>query len=353
MSATFHSECSEAYEVLNDSEKRQVYDTFGHAGLEQDGGGGGGPFGGQGHGEGMNMNDIFEQMFGAQFGGQGGGRGQGRGRRRGDDLQVPLRLNFFEAVYGISKQLTVNIRNECKPCNGSGAKDGNFKQCSRCGGTGMEVFSQGFLQMQQTCRSCSGGGQVAKSTCGSCRGQGAVLERQQVTVDVPAGVNTGMELRLRNKGHYVNDGERGHVNIEIAAENDPFFRRDGADVHVEIPLSLADAVLGSTVSVPTLQGEVELTVPSGSQPGVKRVMKGRGIKKVNLQASGDQYVEFKVEVPTVLTADMEDLMKQFREKAEAEKLSAAAAKYQQNLERMREQYKKKSAPAAKKKSKKD
>lgn len=250
------AEATEAWEVLGSDEKRQKYDTFGHAGVDPNGGGGYGGGGFEG-----NFEDIFGD-FASMFGGQQ--RRSPNAPQRGADIQVNISLSFMEAVNGTTRDLNVTANEECGTCNGSGAKPGTSKKkCRTCNGSGVEVIQQGFFAVESPCRRCRGEGYTIESPCGTCRGKGSVKKPKTVEVKIPEGVDQGMNLRLAHQGEPgTKGGPAGHLYVGINVRPDPFFKRRKTDVHVDVPISVAQAVLGGSVVVPTLTGEVELKVRS-------------------------------------------------------------------------------------------
>ena len=308
-----------AYEVLTNDQKRAAYNQFGHSAVDgSNGSGEGGPFGGGGGGEGfMDAEELFAQFFGGGRGGGGGRAGRSRaapsGPRRGADVQVPLSLSFMEAVHGCTKSITTPIEEPCAPCEGTGSADKSKPvACSACKGSGQQTVQDGFFTVAMACRKCGGEGTSVKSPCRACGASGRTRGSKSVQVEVPAGVESGVNLKLSAQG---SAGERGgpagHIYVVLRVEADPFFEREGADVHVTVPLSIATLVLGGSVPVPTVRGEVELTVPPGTQPADTLVMRGRGIKRLNGGPPGHQYVHLKLLVPKTLTRKQEAAMREF------------------------------------------
>ncbi|RHY28182.1 hypothetical protein DYB32_006166 [Aphanomyces invadans] len=334
------AEATEAWEILGDEEKRQKYDTFGHAGVDPNGMG-------DGDGDFHGFEDIFSQMFGHQ-----GGRGRGNGRprpERGADVQVNTHISFMEAVNGTTRDLNVYTDVTCEPCGGSGAKPGTSpKKCKSCNGSGVEILQQGFFAVEQPCRRCRGEGTFRMSTllvlpsdanvyfacssdrpmapysdpsvlavgvtidnpCGTCRGRGKVKKSRTVEVKIPEGVDNGMNLRLANQGEAGSKGgPAGHLYVAVSVAPDPFFKRDKVDVRCEVPISIAQAVLGGSVVVPTLTGQI----PKGTQPGTTLKMRGKGIKELNSSRRGSQLVTLNVHVPDSLSDRQKELMEEFAE----------------------------------------
>ncbi len=316
------TEVSNAYEVLSDDQKRSQYDNFG-ADFEQMGGMGGGG-GGAGFPGGMggfsNAEDIFKEFFGGQnpFGG-GGGRGgmggMGGGmdfRERGEDLQTQLNLDFMSAVRGTKEEVTVKCKSHCQTCDGKGSKKGSQpQQCPRCNGSGMEVFQQGFFQMQQTCGMCYGRG-YTQPVCGSCQGSGLQWDTRQVIVNVPEGVEDGITLRVRGQGDAGSGGgPRGDLFVKLSVRKHPKLVRKGADVHVTVPISVTQAMLGGTANVQLLHGVERVEITPGTQPGERKTMNARGIKRLKGAGYGRQYVTFEVKIPKNLNEKQAELMTEF------------------------------------------
>jgi molecular chaperone DnaJ len=280
------AEVSNAYEVLSDPEKRKRYDMMGHEGEQFSGfnDGGGGGMGG------MNPEDILRDFFGMGGSGMGGmGFEERSGASRGSDVQTQIPLTFMEAVQGCSKTINVVTQGVCSTCSGTGDKPGSTaSQCKPCGGTGTQTMQQGFFRMQVTCQKCGGRGK-SQPICSSCGGEGTVRERRTVAVTVPAGVDNGTTLRLANQGDAGRlGGQRGHLWVKVSVAPHSLFKREGADIFLETPISFTTAILGGYVSVPTLTGEANLKVDPGTQPGERRVMRGKGVKLVNKAGSGNQ-----------------------------------------------------------------
>lgn len=299
-------EASEANEVLSDEKKRGAYDQFGHAGLGQ-GGPGGFDFGGGGFG---NINDVFGDIFGDIFGGGGrGGRGGSRATR-GSDLRYNLKVNFQEAAFGCERTITIPKDIPCKPCNGTGAKAGSQPEtCHSCRGAGEIRFQQGFFTLSKTCPDCGGTGSMIKHKCPECRGSGHKSESVKLAVKVPAGIDSGQRLKLRGEGEAgTHGGPTGDLYVVIDVEEHPFFKRDGQDVHCEVPISFTQAALGAEIEVPTIEGSIKLKIPQGTQNAKKFRLKGKGISSLNARDRGDQYVSILVEVPTKLNAEQRQLL---------------------------------------------
>lgn len=309
-------ELSDAYEVLSDSQKRQAYDQFGHAGVDGQGG-----FGGGGAGAGS-FSDIFGDVFGDIFGGGGGGRGRSS-VQRGSDLKYNLELTLEEAVRGIEKTIRVPTLVNCDTCDGSGAKKGSSPiTCSTCGGIGQVRMQQGFFAVQQTCPACSGAGKIIKDPCGSCYGRGVKEETKTLSVKVPPGVDTGDRIRLSGEGEAGrNGGPAGDLYVEVHVKKHAIFERDGANLHCEVPISIAEAALGGELEVPTLNGRVKLKIPTETQTGRLFRLRGKGVKPVRGHAVGDLLCRVVVETPVNLTARQKELLEELQESLEGKKHS--------------------------------
>ena len=304
-------EAKEAYEVLTDAQKRAIYDQHGHAGIDaarQGGGGGPGGFNSQDFG------DIFGEVFGDIFG--GGGRRGGRSQVfRGADLRYELELDLPQAVFGHSVELDLPKLMECETCHGSGAAKGHTPvTCDTCGGNGQVRITQGFFQLQQPCPRCRGTGKIVKNPCDTCLGQGRVRRQRKLSVKVPAGVGTGDRIRLAGEGEAGrNGGPPGDLYVEITVKDHPIFERDGEHLSCEVPISFATAVLGGSVAVPTLEGDVKLKIPAETQSGRVFRLREKGVKPVRGGARGDLFCRVVVETPVKLTTEQRELLRQFDE----------------------------------------
>ena len=298
-------EAKEAYEVLKDTEKRATYDRFGHDGLKGPTGGAGG-FGAEGFG------DIFGDVFGDIF---GGGRRGGGGPQvfRGADLGFELQLDLEKAVAGDSVTIDVPTQVACDTCKGSGAKKGSEPvTCSTCSGVGQVRMQQGFFSIQQTCPACKGAGTTIADPCSTCHGRGRVRKTRTLSVKVPAGVDDGDRIRLSGEGEAGrNGGPAGDLYVEIRVKPHKIFEREGSNLSCEVPVSFATAALGGEVELPTLDGNVSLKVPAGTQSGKVFRLRGKGVTTVRDARQGDLFAEVAVETPVNLTADQKEALETF------------------------------------------
>ncbi|WOC28746.1 molecular chaperone DnaJ [Pseudoalteromonas sp. N1230-9] len=301
-------EVKEAYEVLTDPQKRQMYDQYGHAAFDQNGGGGHGGFGG-GHGD---FGDIFGDVFGDIFG--GGGRRQSR-QQRGADLRYNMDLSLEEAVRGKDVEIKVPTWVSCKPCDGTGAKAGSKpKTCTTCHGAGQVQMRQGFFAVQQTCPTCQGTGQIISDPCDSCHGQGRVEKTKTLSVKIPAGVDTGDRIRLSGEGEAgIHGAPAGDLYVQVSVREHPIFQRDGNNLYCEVPIGFTTAALGGEIEVPTLDGRAKLKIPSESQTGKMFRMRGKGVKSVRSGAQGDLICKVVIETPVNLNDRQRELLEELEQ----------------------------------------
>jgi molecular chaperone DnaJ len=301
-------ECSEAYAVLADSEKRATYDRFGHAGVSGAAGGGVGfdatVF--------QDFSDIFGDFFG--FGdlfGSGGSRRRSR-TQRGADLREDITLEFEEAVFGAEKKVTVRRHETCEDCGGSGAAAGKAPvTCRSCGGRGQVRYQQGFFSIARTCPTCQGAGTVITDPCPKCKGEARVLRQRTVDAKIPAGVEDGTRIRFSGLGEGgVHGGPSGDLYVVLHVKEHAFFEREGNDLHCVIPVSYGQAALGAEIRIPTLEGEQTLKVPEGTQSGTTLRIRGRGVPVLNSHGKGDLFVEVRVQTPSKLTKRQRELLQE-------------------------------------------
>ena len=311
-------ECNEAYSVLSDDQKRAQYDQFGHAAFENGGMGGGGGFGGAGGFGGFGgsgMEDIFDMFFGGQ-GGRGGSRAKS-GPQRGADLRFDLEITFEEAAFGLEKEINLYRDETCDHCHGEGAEPGSkVESCPECNGTGYVRFTQNtmFGQMvnERPCSRCKGEGKIISEPCKECRGKGTVKRNKKLKVKIPAGVDNGSRLRVSGEGEAgAKGGPNGDLYVYLYVKPHKFFERDGTTVLCEVPINIVQATLGADIKVPTLDGQVTMKVPEGTQPGKVMRIKGKGIPNLRGGSRGDQLVRIKVVVPTKLSDKQKDALRKF------------------------------------------
>ena len=313
-------EANEAYEVLKDGDKKAAYDRFGHAAFEGGMGGGGGRpgggFGGQGD-FGSAFSDVFDDLFGDIM---GGGRGGGRGRAaRGSDLRYNLRINLEDAFAGMQKSINVPTSVACGSCNGTGAEGGAEPvTCPTCSGMGKVRAQQGFFTVERTCPTCSGLGQIIKNPCKTCQGAGRVEKDRALSVNIPAGVETGTRIRLAGEGEAgLRGGPSGDLYIFIEVADHKLFERDGTNLFCRVPVSMASAALGGSIEVPTIDGgRGRVQIPAGSQSGRQMRLRGKGMPALRGGAQGDMFIELAVETPVNLSARQKELLKEFAELSE-------------------------------------
>lgn len=309
-------EIGEAYSVLSDKNKRAQYDQFGHAAFDGAQGGAGFDMGD------INLDDILSNIFGGGFGGFsssfsgfGGSRSSSRARR-GEDMLMHIRLSFEEAVNGCKKDIKVNVTEACDECNGKGGF--GETTCSTCGGRGVIREQQstlfGIMQTQKTCPDCRGEGKTFKEICRQCDGEGRVSKNKTLTITVPAGIDTGNQLRLSGKGGAgINGGPNGDIYLEFVVEEHKYFERHEDDIYLELPVTITDVILGCKKEIPTLTGTGYVEIKPGTQNYTKLKLKGKGIKGVNSRTSGDMYVVINVIIPSKLNKKQKDLIKELSE----------------------------------------
>ena len=305
-------EAQEAYAVLSDAEKRKQYDQFGHAAFDGTGGGAGGfDF------SGMDMGDIFGDLFGDFFGG-GSRRRTNDGPMKGSNLRTSVRITFEEAIFGCEKEIEMVLKDECHTCHGTGAKPGTTPEtCPKCGGKGKVVFTQqsffGTVQNVQTCPDCGGSGKIIKDKCPDCRGTGYIASKKKIQVSIPAGIDNGQSVRIREKGEPgINGGPRGDLLVEVVVSRHPSLQRQDMNIYSTAQISFAQAALGGEIRIHTVDGDVLYEVKPGTQTNTRIRLKGKGVPSLrNKSVRGDHYVDLVVQTPTGLSADAKEAVRQF------------------------------------------
>ncbi len=305
-------EVQEAYAVLSDADKRRQYDQFGHAAFDGGAGGAGGfDF------SGMDMGDIFGDIFGDFFGG-GRRSAADNGPRKGANLRASVRITFEESISGCEKELEIVLKDECKTCHGTGAKPGTTPEtCTKCGGKGKVMYSQqslfGMVQNVQTCPDCGGTGKVIKEKCSDCRGTGYIASKKRIKVTIPAGIDNGQSVRIREKGEPGrNGGPRGDLLVEVVVSRHPIFQRQDMNIFSTAPISYAQAALGGEVRINTVDGDVLYEVKPGTQTDTRIRLKGKGVPSLrNKAVRGDHYVTLVVQVPTNLNEAAKEALRKF------------------------------------------
>lgn len=299
-------ECTEAYEVLSDGQKRQIYDAYGHDGLKNSG------YSGPGNFEDVfsSFGDIFGDLFGF-----GSGRTQTRrnGPAAGNDLRYDITITFMEAVHGTSKEVELTRRDTCWTCEGSGCRPGYKKEtCTSCNGRGQVIRSQGFFQVSSTCPHCHGEGQIVTHPCDDCSGSGLVAKTKKVAIKIPAGVDTGARMRLKNEGEGGRrGGPSGDLYVVIEVEPHDFFQREGDIIYCRLPVSIVDAALGVKTEVVTIHGKKKLTIPEGAQSGEIFTLRGEGAPSLRGRGRGDMVIELKVITPKNLCEEQKKVLREF------------------------------------------
>jgi molecular chaperone DnaJ len=290
-------EVRKAYDIISNPQKRQAYDQFGHAGVEQ-GAAGGNPFGGGGFG------DIFGDIFGG---------GRSAPDNRGSDLRYDLEIELTQAVKGDTVKIRVTKNDSCDTCDSTGAKPGtSVKACGTCHGSGQVQMQQGFFAVQRPCHQCNGTGEQIESPCGACRGQGVVRKQKTLSVKIPAGVDTGNRIRLSGEGEAgLRGGQTGDLYVQIHVKEHDIFQREGNDLYCEVPIDFATSALGGSIEVPTLGGKLKINIPAGTQSAKLFRLRGKGVPPIRHGGTGDLLCQVKIETPVNLTSKQKELLKAF------------------------------------------
>lgn len=316
-------EVQEAYDILYDDQKRSTYDQFGHAAFEQTGAGGGAnPFSGFSGFDGadINLGDIFSSFF-------GGGRARSSrsgGPMRGDDVLMRLKVDFMDAVNGKDEMVSFDYDDECPHCHGSGAETpSDVKTCPTCKGRGTVTRQQrtlfGVVNTETTCPDCGGRGKIISKKCSVCGGSGYKRIKKEMKIHIPVGINSGQQIRLQGMGAAgSNGGEHGDLYVEINIKEHPFFKRERNDIHIIVPIDFVDAILGTKIEIPTVYGDMVMTIPEGTQPGQVLRLKGQGIKDLRSGKPGDQYVHLDIKSPTSLSKKQKEALEAYKEASQKE-----------------------------------
>lgn len=302
-------EINAAYDILKNTEKRRQYDTFGQSD----------PMGGGQGGFGAGFDSPFEDFFDILFGRGGGGGGRRPSARPGNDLELRVSLTLEEAAFGSKKNVRFSRKEICSDCTGSGAAPGTRPEvCPLCQGSGQVRATHGFFSVTQTCTRCRGAGRIITKPCSRCSGEGRIRIQREISIDIPAGVDTGLRLRVSGEGEPGdNGGPRGDLHVYVEVQNHEIFSREGIDIICEFPVSFTQAAIGATVRVPTLRGEADLKIPPGTQPSAMLRLRGLGMPDLRGYRQGDQIVKVMVEIPTKLTRRQKEILKEFDDESDA------------------------------------
>lgn len=302
-------EAQEAYAVLSDENKRKQYDQFGHAAFDNNSGYSG--FQGFDFGD-IDLEDIMGSVFGERFSSGFGGFGRNR-KQKGRDTAIQIELDFEEAVFGCKKTINLTLNEQCNECDGKGGH--GSKTCDKCHGKGTITAEQhtlfGSFMTKTTCDKCSGSGEIFETTCSNCHGTGRTRKNKDIEVTIPAGVNTGNQLRISGKGEAgINGGPNGDIYLEFYVKKHPLYQREGNDIYIEMPITITDAILGCKKDVPTLYGNVKVTIPAGSETGDQLRIRGKGVNGINSIRKGDMYLILKIITPKKLSREQKKLIEE-------------------------------------------
>lgn len=304
-------EISEAYQVLSDKQKRAQFDQFGRVFDENSG---------QSGFSGGFDSSVFEEFFGGAFGdffGSARSGSQKKRPRKGSNIEYSIEIDLKEVLKGASKKIKIPKNSSCKRCDGTGAEPGSLSTCSRCNGTGQVVQRQGFFTLATTCPACGGVGRIIKDKCKECKGEGTIREYKTLDVKIPAGIEDGMTLRLSREGNGgLNGGPSGDLFVHIKVKEHEYFKREGRDVHLEVPISFIDAALGTTLNIPTLESFEEIKVNAGTQPGEYITLKGKGLPDIQGYGIGNQKVKLNVMIPKQLNKKQREMLESFRDESD-------------------------------------
>ena len=318
---------NEAYNVLSNENKRAMYDRYGKAGLDSQGGGSG--FSSSTF---EDIADIFDSFF--------GGGSRRRTQREDLDIAVEVEIEFLEAVFGCKKEVKYRYQKPCTKCNGTGSKDGKRTTCPSCRGQGQIFSRQGFMTFSQTCPVCHGEGTIIKDKCPKCNGTGKEVVDEKITIDIPAGVDSGNRMRVAGRGSIGKSGTRGDLYVFINVLEDRVFARDGNDIYVEVPVFFTLAVLGGKIKIPTLQGEKEVEIKRNTRDKSHIVLKGEGIADVHTKVKGDMIAQIKIIYPQKLTSEQEELLEKLHQSFGAKEASAHHSFFEDAMSKIKNWFKK-------------
>lgn len=302
---------NEAYQVLSDANKREIYDKYGKAGLDRQGFS---HFSEQNYEDIMgDLGSIFESVFGRGFGFGNSSQSKKRGEKYPLDIETDTLLNFNEAIFGCKKEMSFTYKSPCKECNGTGSEDKKLHECPECKGKGQMFYRQGFMTFSQTCPKCGGSGQAVKNICKKCKGKSYEELKESVVVDIPEGIDNNNRIRIAKKGNIASDGSRGDLYIFIKIKEDDHFVRDGQHVYMEVPVFFTQAILGEIITIPTLRGVKELKLPQGTHDKQQFVFKNEGVKDLRSKQSGNFIVQISIKYPKNLNDEQKEMLQKLQE----------------------------------------